>query len=413
MRNCCLITLIFASIRPFGFADWPQFRGPDGQGHAEATSIPLHWSETENIAWKTPVPGEGHSSPVIRQSQIWMTTATEEGRSLRAVCIDRLSGRLLYDVEVLRPAESGSKHPENGFASPTPVLDDDRIFVHFGGQGTVCLDHHGGIVWTNTELPFSGVQGSASSPILHDDLLILTCDGNDAQFVVALDKTSGDVIWKQQRQHYAARAKQNNFFRMAYSTPLVARVDGVDQLVSTAADHVAAYDVLTGKELWWMPYEGCSQVARPSFGHGLFFVVGTAKLDDHCIYAIRPGKDAAESDRVVWQHSQGVGHVPSPLLVGHEIYFVHDDGILTCVDALTGREHWRERLSGRFRASPVEVQGRICISNQQGRTTLLATGKEFRTLAVNDLDGLFLASPAVVANTLFLRSSTHLYRIEE
>jgi len=405
--------LIFASVQPFGFADWPQFRGPDGQGHAKAASIPLHWSETENIAWKTLIPGEGHSSPVIKGSQIWMTTATEEGKSLRAVCVDRTSGRLLYDVEVLRPSEVASKHPENGFASPTPVLDDDRVFVHFGGHGTVCLDRDGNIVWTNAELAFSGVQGSASSPILHGDLLLLTCDGNDAQFVAALDKKSGDVTWKQQRQHYAARAKQNDFFRMAYSTPLVARIDDVDQLVSTAADHVAAYDVLTGKEIWWMPYEGCSQVARPSFGHGLFFVVGTVKLDDHCIYAIRPGKGKTESDGVVWKHSQGVGHVPSPLLVGQEIYFVHDDGIATCIDALTGKEHWRERLGGRFRASPVEVQGRICISSEQGRTTVLAAGKEFRTLAINDLDGPFLASPAVTGKAIFLRSDRHLYRIEE
>ena len=412
MRKCCVIILILAYVLPASVADWPQFRGPDGQGHAEASSIPLQWSETQNVRWKTRIPGEGHSSPVIRGDQIWMTTSTEDGKSLRAVCVERATGRLLHDVEVLRPAEVGAKHPENGFASPTPVLDNDRVFVHFGGHGTACLDRDGNILWESTKLQFAGVQGSASSPILHGDLLILTCDGNDSQFVAALDKQSGDVRWKQPREHYAARATENSFFRMAYSTPLVARIGDVDQLVSTAADHVAAYDVLTGKEIWWMPYEGCSQVARPLFGYGMFFVVGTVTLDHHCIYAIRPGKGRTDPHAVVWKRPQGVGHVPSPILVGQQIYFVHDDGIVTCIDALTGKQHWRERLGGRYRASPIEVQGRICFSSVQGRTTVLSAGTEFQSLATNDLDGSFLASPAVAGNAIFLRSGAHLYRID-
>lgn len=412
MQKCCLIILIVMSCRCAAFADWPQFRGPDGQGHADAVNVPLNWSETENVAWKTRVPGTGYSSPVIRGDQIWMTSAAEEGKSLRAVCVDGASGNVMHDVEVFRPSDVGSKHGLNGYASPTPVLDEEHTYVHFGGKGTACLNRAGHIVWKNTELPFSAVQGSASSPILHGDLLILTCDGNDNQFVAALDKNTGHVRWKEKRQHYEGMGKTDDFFKMAYSTPLVARVDGVDQLVSTAADHVAAYDPLTGKELWWMPYVGCSQVARPSFGHGLIYVVGTVKLDDHCIYAIRPGRGKTEPDRVVWQHSKGVGHVPSPLLMGGELYFVNDDGIATCIDALTGDEHWRERLGGKFRASPVEAAGRIYFSSEEGKTIVVAAEKEYRVLATNELDGALRASPAVVDSAIVLRSSTHLYRIE-
>ncbi|MCH2210585.1 MAG: PQQ-binding-like beta-propeller repeat protein [Fuerstiella sp.] len=412
MRIGLLTGFLLLAGEDIALADWPQFRGPDGQGHATESNVPLRWSETENVQWKTLVPGEGYSSPVIKGNQIWMTAATEDGKSLHAVCVDLVSGEVIHNTEVLTPASAGSKHGLNGYASPTPVVDDQYVFTHFGGHGTVCLDRDGQIVWKNTELPFSAVQGSASSPVLHDGLLILTCDGNDTQFLAALDRNTGEVQWKEYRTHYEGMGKTKDFFKMAYSTPLIGRVNGVDQLVSTAADHVAAYDVKTGKEIWWMPYIGCSQVARPSFGHGLFYVVGTLQLDEHCIYAIRPGQGRTGSDRVVWQRSQGVGHVPSPLLVGSELYFVNDDGIATCVDALTGEEHWRERLGGNFRASPVEVQGRIYFSSEQGKTTVLAAATDYQVLATNELDAELLASPAVSGNAIVLRSSTHLYRIE-
>jgi outer membrane protein assembly factor BamB len=406
----CLMALLFTKNAP---ADWPQFRGPDGQGHSDEEGVPVHWSEDKNVAWKAAVPGEGFSSPVIRGDRIWMTSAMEAGKSLRAICIDRTSGDVLHNIEVLTPADVGSKHGLNGYASPTPVLDEGHAYVHFGGHGTVCLDQAGNIVWKNTDLPYSGVQGSASSPILHGDSLILTCDGNDTQFVAALDKRTGDVRWKEPRVHYEGMGKEDDFFKMAYSTPLVATVDGREQLVSTAADHVAAYDVNSGKELWWMPYIGCSQVARPTFGHGLFYVVGTLKLDDHCIYAIRPGSGRINTDRVVWQHSRGVGHVPSPLLIGQELYFVNDDGIASCLDALTGEQHWRERLGGKFRASPIEIQGRIYFNSEEGKTTVVQAGKEFRVLATNQLDGILMASIAVSDGALFVRSDRHLYCIRE
>jgi len=393
-------------------ADWPQFRGPDGQGHSEAKGIPIEWSETKNVAWKKPVPGEGWSSPVIAAGQIWMTSAHHGGKSLHAVGLDLKTGRLLYDVEVLTTQDTGPKHRLNGFASPTPVLDGERVYVHFGPRGTVCLDTAGRILWRNTEFKYNVIQGAASSPILHRGLLILTCDGIDHQFLVALDKRTGKVKWKQPRAHLEAAAKKRPIAKMAYSTPLIQPINGVPQLVCSGADHVAAYNPKTGREIWWMPYDGFSIVGRPSYGNDLFYIVGSIRQDHFCVFAVKPGKGKLRDDQRVWQFSTGIGHVPSPLLVGKEIFAVHDGGVAACIDALTGKELWRERLGGNHDASPIEIRGRIYFVNREGKTTILAAGRKHKVLATNQLKGTFKASPAVADGALFLRSDTHLYRIE-
>jgi outer membrane protein assembly factor BamB len=402
---CCLPTRLDA--------DWPQFRGPDGQGHSDAEGIPLRWSETESIVWKTPIPGEGWSSPVISGNQIWMTTATEKGKSLRAICVERKSGKLLHNVEVFRSEDPGPHHHSNGFASPSPVIEGDRVYIHFGPRGTACLDTKGEIIWKNTEFNFTLIQGAGSSPVLHGDTIILTCDGTDKQCVAALYKKTGKTKWKTPRTHQLEKTKSVSIAAMSYSTPLVIEVDGVPQLISTSADYVGAYDVETGKEIWWFQYEGFSLVARPSYGNGLVYVVGSVKLDHHAIYALRPGKGQILDKDLAWSRSVGIPHVPSPLLVGEEILLVHDTtGVGTCLNALTGEVHWKERLGGNYRASPLRVRGRIYFCNQEGKTFVLEAGKEFKTLATNKLDGTFFASPAVAGRALFLRSNTHLYRIE-
>ncbi|MBC8245089.1 MAG: PQQ-binding-like beta-propeller repeat protein [Verrucomicrobia bacterium] len=394
-------------------ADWPQFRGPDGQGHSDQKDVPIRWAEGKNVTWKSAVPGQGWSSPVIAGNQVWMTSAKAGGKSLHAVCFDKTRGALLHDVEVLTTEDAGPRHRLNGYASPTPVLDGERVYVHFGPRGTVCLDTDGGILWKNTGFDYNVIQGAASSPILHRDLLILTCDGIDHQFIVALDKRTGKVRWKQPRAHLEAAAKKRAIAKMAYSTPLVQPVDGVTQLVCSGADHVAAYDLNTGAELWWMPYDGFSIVGRPSYRNGLFYVVGSIRQDHFCVYAVRPGNGRLRDDQIVWQNSKGIPHVPSPLLVGKRLFVVHDGGVASCLDALTGNEHWRERLGGNHDASPVEIRGRVYFCNREGKSTIVAASDQFEVLAVNQLDGTFKASPAVTDGALFLRSDTHLYRIEK
>ena len=379
-----------------------------------------NWTEEENITWKSAVSGEGWSSPVIAGNQIWLTSSEDEGKSLHAICFDKTTGKLLHNVEVLTPKDVGPHHPQNGFASPTPVLDGRHAYVHFGPRGTVCLNTAGRIVWKNTEFQYDAFQGAASSPIIGNGLLILTCDGTDNQFLVALDKRTGKTVWKQPRAHlekaagrFAENSTMARIAKMAYSTPLIQAINGVPQVVSNGADHAAGYDLKTGREIWWMPYVGFSQVCRPSYGNGLFYVVGSVRQDRFCVFAVRPGKGRLQEDQVVWQRSKGIAHVPSPILVGQELFVVDNNGVATCLEALTGEERWTKRLGGNYDASPIEVSGRIYYCNRDGKTTVLAAATRFKSLATNQLKGTFKASPAVADGALFLRSNTHLYRIEE
>ncbi len=408
-----LSLLLLSLLSPASIvADWPQFRGPDGQGHSDAKGIPVEWSEEKNVKWKMPVPGQGFSSPVISGGQIWMTSSEMEGKSLHAICLDLATGNLLHNIEVITTDDAGPRHRLNGYASPTPVLDEKYVYVHFGPRGTVCLNRNGKIIWKNTGFKYNVIQGGASSPILHGDLLLLTCDGIDFQFIVALEKETGKVRWKQPRAHLEAAAKKRSIAKMSYSTPLIQSINGKNQLVCSGADHVAAYDLGTGRELWWMPYDGFSIVGRPSYGNSLFYVVGSIRQDHFCVYAVRPGDGQLKPDEIVWKYSKSVPHVPSPLLVGREIYFVHDGGVATCLDALTGQPLWQERLGGNHDASPIEIRNRLYFLNREGKANVLTAGRKFEVLATNQLEGTFKASPAVANGALFLRNESHLYRIE-
>lgn len=382
-------------------AEWPQFRGPDGQGHATDQDLPLAWSETDNVVWKTAIPGLGWSSPVIQDRQIWLTTGVDEGRSLRAVCINRDDGSLLHDVEVFRLEEPGHVHKKNSHASPTPIIDGRRVYVHFGAHGTACLSTDGRIVWRTQENSYDHRHGPGGSPELYEDLLIFSCDGYDQQFVVALDKHTGAVRWKTERPS-----------RHAYSTPLLIRVDGHDQLVSTGADATMGYDPRTGRELWRFTYDGYSLVPRPVVGHGLVFICTGYNTPN--VFALRLGRQGTlTEDDVAWSLKRGAPHNPSPLLVGAEIYLVSDNGIATCLDAVTGSPHWQERLGGNFSASPLAAAGRIYFLDEEGVATVVAEGRQFELLARNAIEGRTLASPAVADGSLFLRSDTHLYRIQQ
>lgn len=398
-RSLCIGTLICLAAWPAS-ADWPQFRGPDGQGHAVGEGLPLTWSETENIAWKTPVEGLGWSSPVIQGDQIWLTTAVDDGHSLRAMCFDRGNGRLLHNVEVFHKDDPGPIHTKNSHASPTPLLEGDRIYVHFGAHGTSCLAADGRVLWRTNELEYNHRHGPAGSPVLYGDLLIVSCDGTDVQFVAALDKNTGQVRWKTDRHG-----------PMAYSTPLLIQVGGDDQLISTGGDQVVAYEPSTGQEIWRCRYDGYSLVPRPVHAQGL--VVVCSGFNTPSMYAIRPdGQGDVTESHVAWTIRSAVPHNPSPLVVGDELYFVSDRGIATCVDLKTGQEHWQERLGGNFSASPLHADGGIYFLDEDGRTTVVGPGRQFKPLAVNQVDGRALASLAIAGQAIYLRTDSHLYRIE-
>ncbi len=383
-----LAALVFLS--PLDAEDWPQFRGPDGEGHSPAKAVALTWSESENIRWKVPIPGKGWSSPSILNGRIWLTTAIDQ--SLHAISLDQKTGTMLTDTTVFANEKLGAQHAKNSHASPTPVLEGDRVYVHFGAHGTAALNAKGEVLW-RAHLEYKHMHGTGGSPVVYKDLLIFSCDGTDVQFVVALDKNTGAVRWKTPRK--AA---------MAYATPLIITVDGKDQLIAPGALKGVAYEPLTGKELWSVSFgDGFSNVPRPVYAHGLLFLpTGFNRAD---LLAVKPGGE------VVWTYKRSVPLTPSPIVVRDELYTVSDNGIATCFDAKTGQVHWQERMGGNYSASPVSVAGRVYFQSEDGLTTVLQPGKEFKKLAANQLDGATLASIGISNETIYLRTGTHLYAI--
>ena len=387
--------------------EWPQFRGPTGQGHSGEHDIPTDWSESRNIVWKTRLPGVGWSSPVVAAGRVWLTSAVRDrnGGSLRALAYDVVTGRELVNTEVFRVRSIDPLNPKNTRASPTPILDGDRVYVHFGADGTAALTTTGEIVW-KTKFDYESQHGDGGSPVLLGDLLILNCDGDDTAFVVAIEKQTGKIRWK------AARRQP---FGQAYSTPLVIRIADREQVISVGAYRAAAYDPATGREIWRVSYpvrfpDGFSNVMRPVYGAGLLFISGGFNIPS--FIAVRPdGTGDVTRTHVAWTLTRGVPLTPSPLIVDNDLYVVSDDGIAQCLDARTGQPYWQRRLKGDHSASPVYADGRIYFLSEQGTATVIAPGHEFHELAVNQLDGDTLASIAVSDGSIFIRSDTHLYRI--
>ena len=394
------------SIRSVSGVDWPQFRGPGGQGISDARNVPVNWSSSSNIVWRAEIPGRGWSSPVLRRGRLYVTTAVTPAQngnpSLRALSLDAGTGKILWDTEVFVHTGSTSIHNKNSHASPTPVVEADRLYVHFGHQGTACLDLDGKVLWRNTTLKYSPVHGGGGSPILVDEALILSCDGASDPFVTALNKKTGQVLWKTARSLNAKK-------KFSFSTPLLIDVNGRSQLVSPSSGAVYAYDPKNGRELWRVRYaEGYSVVPRPVFGQGLLFI--STAFDSPEVVAIRPdGQGDVTSTHVVWTLGRGAPKTPSMLLVGDELYFVSDAGIATCIDARTGRVHWSERVGGNYSASPLFGDGRIYLQNEEGTGVVLAPGKTFQQLARNSFGERTLASYAVTDGALFIRTEAHLY----
>jgi outer membrane protein assembly factor BamB len=388
-------------------AQWPQFRGPTGQGYARDAEPPLEWGERRNVVWKVPV-GGGWSSPVVSGGRVWLTAAVAEAGargavSLRAVAFDAETGRTLADVEVFRVESPEAINLKNSRASPTPVVDGGRVYVHFGADGTAALDQDGAILW-RTRLPYESQHGNGGSPVLHGGLLIVNCDGwGQEAYVAALDTATGDVRWKTSRPRPWSHA---------YSTPLVIEVDGEAQVVSTGAFRAVAYEPRTGREIWRVRYaDGFSNVPRPVYAHGLVYLA--TGFNEPTLIAVRPdGHGDVTGTHLAWTQRRGAPYTPSPIVVGDHLYYVSDTGVLTQADARSGTVRWQHRLGGNYSASPVLAGGRLYFLSEEGVTSVLAPGEEFVLLATNRLDGPTLASMAVDGGTVYIRSTTHLYRIE-
>jgi outer membrane protein assembly factor BamB len=391
-----------------GAGDWTQFRGPNSDGTAAGPATPLVWSDTENVVWKSPIPGLGWSSPAIADGRVFLTTAVRrgEGLSLRALALDVRTGKILWDREVREVAKAPAIHQKNSHASPTPLVRDGSVFVHFGALGMARLAaSDGAIQWICTELDYPPMHGSGGSPVLHDGKLVVVCDGSKDPFVAAVDAETGKVVWKTPRS-VAARVSHS------FVTPTIAVVDGQAQVMAPGPDHFAAYDLKTGLELWQVKAPGWSVVPQPTLGHGL--VIYNHDYDNPELVAIRlGGKGDVTETHVAWRIKRGAPSTPSPLLVGQELYFVSDAGIASCVDVKTGERHWMERFGGNYSASPVFANGRILFLNETGLATWVKAGKEFEIMGTNEVPGRTFATPAFSDGAMYLRTDENLYKISQ
>lgn len=405
VAEAVFIASILSSV---AHAQWPQFRGPGGMGHADATGLPLRWNEEENVAWKTSVAGLGWSSPVVHQGRIFLTTATDTddgGKSLRLVCLDAEGGKIVWDKELFTQPEPVRIHAKNSHASPTPLVVGDKLVVHFGPHGTACTTFDGEVVWKKV-LPYSPQHGNGGSPAIAGDVLIICCDGSDEQYVVGLDAVTGDIRWRTERDTEPMKG-------FSFATPLVTTIDGVAQAICPGSDAVFAYDPGTGREIWRVDYPGgYSVIPRPVHAAGLVFV--SSGYDKPSLYAIDPlGRGNVTETHVRWKLDRGAPHTPSVLVVGDELYCVSDGGVAACFDAKSGTERWRERLGGNYSASPFHSNGVVYFQNETGEAVLIKAGPVFEEIARNRLgDGeRTFASYAVDGRSLIIRSEKAVYRI--
>ena len=437
MRVFLLISVFSAlSAVHLSAATWPQFRGPDGDGHSPATNVPTDFGESENIAWRTAVPGKGWSSPAVADGLVWLTTAVEvryseeeekailegidakkakqrqlaKGVSLKALCLDLASGEVVQTIDLETVGEPDYIHNLNSYASPSPVLDGDRLYCHFGTYGTFCLEHPSGKVLWQKRFPLAHSVGPGSSPFIHEDLLVLVCDGTDVQYVIALDKNTGETAWKTDRPPMRAPSGDQ---KKAYSTPIaITDEKGAAQLIIPTSQWLISYDPKTGEENWKVDHgKGFSLVPRPVYGHGkVFFATGFSSSE---LWAVRvDGKGDVTETHVAWKADRQIPNKPSPLLVGDNIYVISDSGITTCFDAHTGEDKWIERISGNYSASPVLAENKIYFASHEGVVTIIEPGDTYNELAKNELDGQIMATPVPLDGALLLRTDQALYRIK-
>ena len=412
-------------------ANWPEWRGPDGQGQSQATHLPETWSETSGVAWKAEIPGRGHSTPLVWGDHLWLTTAIEKAAtpdqvkarlatntgdqpltvldsvSLHVVCVEKATGKLLHDIEVLNVKEPQWAHQLNSYASPSPLIEDGLLYAHFGSFGTICLDlSTQQIRWKNEELHIMHENGPGSTAVLWQDKLIAHFDGSDQQFIAAFDTKTGKVAWKTPRSGDMDPRPQQ---RKAYGTPLVVTINGQPQVVSSAANNVYGYDPTTGQELWKIHY-----------GELGFSMSTVPVADDQQIYfSTAFGKSAVialkyaglKTPEVAWRNNKNAPKMCSPVLHNGLLFYVDDGGIVSCVDTKTGEAFYRERIGGKFSASPMIADGKLYFCSREGVVTIINAAKEFKILAQNTLDGPIMASPIADGSALFVRTDKALYKI--
>lgn len=397
----------------FAGEEWARFRGPTADAKSKA-KVPLTWSETNNVKWKTPIEGKAWSCPVVDGKQVWVTTAAPDGKKLSVLQIDRDSGKIEKDVLLFEVDAPQFCHAFNSYASPTPVIEDGRIYVTFGSPGTACLDAKTGRkIWERRDFVCNHFRGAGSSPVIYKNLLIMNFDGSDNQFVVALDKKTGKTVWETKRSIdfmdlKDGKPEADGDYRKAFSTPLIAKIDGQDTLISLGSKALYAYEPATGKELWRVEERKChSGSSQPAVAEGLVYAcMGFSRGE---LLAVKP----RANPEIAWRSSRNVSLKPSVIVEKGLLFMLDDGGIVSCLDAKTGQEFWRERVQGNYSASPLLVGEKLYVFSEEGKASVLNAGKEFKVLATNTLGNGFMATPAIAGKALYLRTKSHLYRVEE
>ena len=407
-RSIGLLPLFICLSSVADDAQWNQFRGPRGDGSSQATGLPVRWKANgPSQRWKTAIHGKGWSSPVVWGDQIWLTTAPVDGKQLHVICLDRATGKIVRDIEVFRVEKPQFCHPTNSYASCTPFIEDGRIYVHFGRYGTACLSTETGqVLWERRDLLCDHFRGPASSPVVHGNAVFLNFDGVDVQFVVALDKRSGKTLWKQDRA--IDYGTDNGDRKKAYGTPTLVTHKGVAQLVSPAAVETIAYAPLTGDVLWKVRHGGMNAAARPLFSNGLIYI--SAGGGNTQLVAVRPnGRGNVTDTHVVWHTGKAVPKRSSQVMSDGLLFMVSDQGIVSCLEAASGKLVWQERLRGEYWASPLLANGHIYCFSKSGQVTVIRAARQFEKVSEIAYDAGFNASPAVAGRSLILRTFKHVY----
>ena len=418
MKKTFAFTLLFLSVTAFAqeTEQWSRFRGPNGQGISTASGLPTQWSDTENIAWKTPIPGEGWSSPIIWNDHIFLTTATDGGMKCRIIAVDRKSGTILWNQMVFTQ-ELRHKNPRNSHATPTPVTDGQRVYAVFANGSFAAVDFDGNIVWTNTELDFYSQHGFGTSPILYGDLLITSINPSsqeeptllgfqipwDKSYLLALDKNTGKERWRGTR----------GMSIIGHSVPVIIQVNGKDQILSVAGNVIQGFEPATGERIWTVESKGEPAVPTPAIGEGLVFA---ATRSTSPIVAIKPdGKGDCTETHIVWEQKRNSPMTSSFLYVKPCLYSACENGTFSAFDAATGEPLWQHRLEGRPDSSPIYADGKIYVTTHIGTTTVFMPNvdstKLAEVVAVNEIGETVQATLAVAGKQLFLRTDKELWCI--
>lgn len=426
IRKPLLLYCILTAFLSIGFNNcfaqndnWTHFRGSNLDGKANVDRPPLKWADDLNIIWKTDIHDKGWSSPVVFDKQIWVTSAKEDGSELFAICADFKTGKIIHDIKVFTPADVPGKHSINTYATPTPCIEKNFVYVHYGSLGTACIrTSDGSIVWTRTDLKCNHVQGPASSPIIYKNLLILHYEGIDVRFIVALNKTNGKIVWRSDRpeEPYESLTKIG---KKAYITPLIINVKGRDLLISNGSAVCIAYDPETGQEVWRVVRGAESTVSMPFTENGVVFyyngfMVDNVGLKFSEIMAVNPeGKGDITGTNVIWKRKDELSQnqMLSPVIKDGLIYTVTTLNTMMCIDAATGEEIWSRHVMSNYNASPIYAAGTIYFFSVKGETLVIKEGRKLEIVAQNKLKDQIWATPAILRNNIIMRTDKYLCRI--